>query len=92
MAVLLRCAVCVCEADQVMALVAICERVSFGASKVTEDSFAGIPVSLAGVFKELRKGRNGKGDVRASGDCSVHEATNSLTVRDFLHMCGLGVI
>ena len=75
-----------------MALVAVCERMSFGASKVTEDSFGSLPVSLARVFEELRKGRDGKRDVRASGDCSIHEAANSFMVRDFLHMCSLGVV
>ena len=75
-----------------MAFISVGERVVFGASEVAEDSFGGLPVSLAGVFEELREGRNGEGDIGASGDCSVHEAANRFTVGDFLHVRSLSVI
>ncbi len=75
-----------------MALISVCECMSFCTSEVMEDSLDGFPVYLTWVFKKLREYGNGKGNVRASGNGSIYEAAYGLMVGYFLHACSFSVV
>lgn len=40
------------------------------------DMLDGVPMVRSRVARELGKTLNGKGDIRSSGDCCIHEGTN----------------
>jgi hypothetical protein len=87
MSVLLHAAICVAKPFEVMSFTAVGKLCVSGTFKIAQGTFHHFPVYIARIFKESRKDRDCKSDVRASGNSGIHKTADGLAIRDMFHLC-----
>jgi hypothetical protein len=72
-------------AQELMLLFSISECKVMGASQIMKDMLGCFPVDGARIIEDVREGWDRVGDVRMSGNRSIHEAANGLLIWHLIH-------